>query len=196
MTSVILSTRGASVKIRHLMRDISKLVKVEEEQKWDMGKDYKELRSLMELNECDSMLFFRSTKRSDDLWIGIHNGMSAVFRIYSLFTVKDCNFPVNSFKDCGYVLMFSKEFEEIEHLGHVKSVIEHVFRSNETKDKALCFFYLDGVIWVRCYKIGKKLEEIGPRLVLEVLKVFEKCFEGNILYKAEENGHSVEKSLD
>ncbi|ADM10886.1 BRX1 RNA-binding protein [Encephalitozoon intestinalis ATCC 50506] len=191
MTSVILSTRGASAKIRHLMKDISKLVKAEEEQKWDMGNDYKELRKLIEVNECNSMLFFRSTKRSDCLWAGILNGMSVVFRIHNVFTVKDCNFSANSFKDCGYVLMFSKEFENIEHLRHAKEVIEYIFESNETKDKALCFFYLDGVIWVRCYKIGKELEEIGPRLVLEVLKVFEKCFEGSILYKLEKKDNSI-----
>ncbi|KMV66689.1 60S ribosomal subunit biogenesis RNA-bindingprotein [Encephalitozoon cuniculi EcunIII-L] len=193
MTSVILSTRGASVKIRHLMKDISRLVKVEEEQKWDMGKNYGELRSLMAINECDSMLFFRSTKRSDDLWMGILDGVSVLFRMHNMSTMRDCNFPVNSFKDCGYVLMFSKEFEDIEHLKYTKDVIEHIFRSNETKDKALCFFYLDGVIWVRCYKIGKKLEEIGPRLVLEVLKVLEKCFEGKALYKAEKENFFARK---
>lgn len=196
MTSVILSTRGATAKIRHLMKDISKLVKVEEEQKWDMGKDYGELKNLIEINECDSMLFFRSTRRSDDLWVGVLNGMSVLFRMHNVFTVKDCNFPVNSFRDCGYVLMFSKEFDEIEHLRCAKNVIDHVFQSNEIKDKALCFFYLDGFIWVRCYKIGKKLEEIGPRFVLEVLKVFEKCFEGKVLYKIEKRDCPPEKESD
>ncbi|KAM0672276.1 ribosome biogenesis protein BRX1 [Ordospora colligata] len=184
MTSMILSTRAASAKIRYLMKDISKLVKVEEEHKWDMGNDYHELRELARMNECDSVMFFQSTKRMDGLWIGILDGTSIFFKMHNVSTVRECNFPVNVFVDCGYVLMFSKEFEEIEHLKYVKDVVEHVFKSNETKDKALCFFYLDGMIWVRCYKIGEDMEEIGPRVVLEVVKVFEKCFSGNFLYKA------------
>lgn len=187
MATLTLSTRSAPVKIRYLMKDIGKLVEIEEEQKWDLGKDYKELRKLVEISECDSVLFFQSTKRADDLWMGLLDGISVLFRIYNVFTIRDCNFPVNPFKDCGYVLMFSQEFEEMEHLKHVKMVVEHIFRSNEVKDKALCFFYLDGMIWVRTYKIGEKLEEVGPRFVLEVLRVFERCFGGEILYKCEKD---------
>lgn len=185
MVTMTLSTRSASVKIRYLMKDISKLISVEEEQKWDMGKDYKELRRLMEVNECDTVLFFRSTKRADDVWMGIRDGMSVLFRMYNVSTVRDCNFPVNGFKECGHVVMFTQEFEEVEHLRHVKGVIEEIFRSPEVKDKALCFFYVDGMIWVRCYRIGEKLEEMGPRMVLEVVGVFERCFGGEVLYKIE-----------
>lgn len=178
------------------MKDIGKLVAVEEEQKWDMGKEYDELRSLMELNECDSMLFFRSTKRSDDLWMGLRDGMSVLFRLHNISTMKDCNFGVNAFKECGYVVMFSKEFDEVEHLQHVKGVIEQIFVSGETKDKALCFFHVDGVVWVRCYRIGEKLEELGPRFVLEVLGVFEKCFRGRVLYRAGRGDCEAESGSD
>lgn len=183
MTTLILSTRSASVKIRYLMKDLSRLIKCEEEQKWDLGKDYKELRNVVAINECDSVLFFQSTKKSDDLWMGMLNGISVLFRVYNVSTIRDCNFPVNAFKDCGYVVMFSGEFDEMEHLRHVKSVVEQIFVSNEVKDKALCFFYLDGMIWVRSYRIGDKLEEMGPRMVLEVLGVFGRCFGGDVLYK-------------
>jgi ribosome biogenesis protein BRX1 len=186
MTTMILCTRGASVKIRHMMKDMARLMPVVEEGKYDMRKQRREILNVMNINECDAAMYFESTKRQEALWLAKKDGRSVVFELFNIFTMYECNFPVNFFRGCGHVLMFSKEFDELEHLRHIKELIEYVLQSSETKDRALCFFYLDGMIWVRNYRIGEQLEEIGPRMVMRVKRVFGDCFGGEVLYRRPE----------
>jgi ribosome biogenesis protein BRX1 len=184
MATMVLCTRGASVKIRHIMKDMAKMMPVVEEGKYDMRKQRREIQDVMRINKCDSAMYFESTRRQEALWLAKSGGMSVLLELFSVFTMQECNFPVNFFKGCGHMLMFSKEFDEHEHLRNTKGLIEHTFQSNEPKDRALCFFYLDGMIWVRNYRIGEQLEEIGPRMAMRVRKVFGECFGGQVLYRA------------
>ncbi|EJW05060.1 hypothetical protein EDEG_00841 [Edhazardia aedis USNM 41457] len=49
-------------------------------------------------------------------------------------------------------------------------------------DKIISFFYLDNKIWMRVYVLDSEVKEIGPRLVLDVEKIFDGCFNGKMLY--------------
>jgi ribosome biogenesis protein BRX1 len=61
-----------------------------------------------------------------------------------------------------------------------KPFIDHVFNFSISPD---------GRIWFRNFQIigkGEELQEVGPRMVLEIIKIFGGSFEGEVLYENEE----------
>lgn len=183
MTVLILSSRGSSSQTRYLIKDICKFLKCEEETKYDIKQNIRSLVDLIDLHKCKSIIYFETTKRNEKLWIGLRDGVSIKFNVFNLFTMKNLKFAINCYKDCGHILMFSTEFDHLDHLITVKKVFTEVFASNEVKDRALCFYWVDEKIWVRNYVIdGNDMKEIGPRMVLEVEKILENCFSGSVLY--------------
>ncbi|KAF9763246.1 Ribosome biogenesis protein BRX1 like protein [Nosema granulosis] len=200
MTVLILSSRGANSNTRYMIKDICKFVKCEEEIKYDIKSDLRGLVDLMELHNTESIMYFETTKRNESLWVSHREGPSIKFNVFNIYTMGSLKFPVNCFKDCGHVLLFSGEFDEIEELKRVKDLFTQVFKAKDTKnDRALCFFYLDDKIWIRNYVITEKeLLEIGPRMVLEVDKILKGCFAGEVLYskKVESARKELESKIE
>ncbi|VDN22648.1 unnamed protein product [Gongylonema pulchrum] len=72
--------------------------------------------------------------------------------------------------------LFLETFSTPDHHPRSKPFIDHVFTFSLTPD---------GKIWFRNFQIVDEtleLQEIGPRLVLEVIRVFDGSFEGSVLY--------------
>ncbi|KKO76274.1 ribosome biogenesis [Vairimorpha ceranae] len=199
MTVLILSSRGSSSQTRYLIKDICKFIKCEEESKYDIKQNIRALVDLVDLHKCESIIYFETTKRNERVWFGLRHGISIKFNVLNLYTMKNLKFAVNCFKDCGHVLMFSEDFDKIDFLVSIKKVFTEVFKSNEIKDRALCFYWLDDKIWIRNYVIdGNDMKEIGPRLVLEVDKILENCFSGSVLYskKVEDARNKYQESIN
>lgn len=199
MTVLILSSRGANSNTRYMIKDICKFIKCEEEMKYDIKSDLRGLVDLMDLHTTKSIIYFETTKRNESLWVSHREGPSIKFNVFNIYTMGSLKFPVNCFKDCGHVLLFSSEFDEVDHLKTVKNLFTEVFQSNEIKERALCFFYLDDKIWIRNYVISdKELLEIGPRMVLEVSTILKGCFSGEVLYskKVEAARKELEDKID
>ncbi|VDN27308.1 unnamed protein product, partial [Gongylonema pulchrum] len=82
--------------------------------------------------------------------------------------------------NCSKCLYFENRkhttFSTPDHHPRSKPFIDHVFTFSLTPD---------GKIWFRNFQIVDEtleLQEIGPRLVLEVIRVFDGSFEGSVLY--------------
>lgn len=200
MTVLILSSRGSTALTRYLIKDITKFIKCEEETKYDIKQNIRSLNDLIDLHKCSSIIYFETTKRNERVWIGLRNGVSIKFNVYNLFTIKSLKFAVNCFKNCGHLLFFSEEFDKIDYLITVKKVFSEVFKTDATMyDRTLCFYWVDNKIWIRNYVIeNDNLNELGPRIVLEVDKILEKCFSGSVLYsrKVEQELEDFNKNKD
>ncbi|EOB12704.1 Brix domain-containing protein 2 [Nosema bombycis CQ1] len=199
MTVLILSSRGANSNTRYLIKDICKFIKCEEEIKYDIKSDLKGLIELMDLHSTKHIIYFETTKRNEAVWVAGREGPSVKFNVFNIFTMGSLKFPVNCFKETGHVLLFSEDFDMIDELKIVKSLFTNVFDSNEVKERALCFFYVDSKIWIRNYVISEKeLQEIGPRMVLEIDTILKGCYSGEVAFskKVEDARKEMEQKIE
>jgi len=111
----------------------------------------------------------------------------------------------NCLKGSRAILSFDSTFDSSPHLQLIKELFSQVFsvpkyhqKSKPFVDHIMTFSVIDHRIWIRNFQIieqnldkSKKsimLAEIGPRLVLNIIKIFESSFRGEIIY---ENPHFV-----
>lgn len=100
------------------------------------------------------------------------------------------------------IVSFDKSFSDQPHLKVVGELLSHVFGvpKNHPKSKPFIdhiynFSFISGLIVFRHYQIFNKhsekrfdqleLVEIGPRISLNVLKIFDGCLSGKVLYSNE-----------
>ncbi|TBT97110.1 Brix domain-containing protein [Hamiltosporidium magnivora] len=182
MTVMTLISRGSSASTKHLMLDISKLTVSRRETKFDSKDELKELQELMDMNECDSVLYFHTTKRTLTTWMSYINGPSIKLTTFDYQTMLQLSFCTNFLKQGGHVLLFTQEFDEKEELKIFKEISQKVFVSKTEIDRVISFFYYNNMIWMRNYVVGDEIQEIGPRIVFQVEKVLKKCFSGEVIY--------------
>jgi ribosome biogenesis protein BRX1 len=108
------------------------------------------------------------------------------------------------------LLIFDKAFHTFPHLTLIKEMFTQAFgtprnhpKSKPFFDHVFSFFYFDNKIWFRHYQISPRTErdqnkplkqcltEIGPRFVLNPIKIFEDSFAGRVIYK---NPHYISVS--
>jgi ribosome biogenesis protein BRX1 len=98
----------------------------------------------------------------------------------------------NSLKGSRPILSFDKLFEETPHYSLLRELFTQVFstpcyhpKSKPFIDHIFNFSIFDNRIWFRNYQIVEEdtsLVEIGPRFVLNLVKIFEGSFGGTCLY--------------
>ena len=106
------------------------------------------------------------------------------------------------------LLLFDKHFDAAPELRLIKALFKEVFavplghpKSKPFVDHVMSFFVVDGKIWIRNYQISERgstehdaekfakrgeepsLTEIGPRMVLEIIRIFDDSFTGKTLYE-------------
>ena len=184
MKTVALISKNSGASIKSVCDDISRLMDCVKESRFDSKSRLHELRDLMDMNECNSVLYFETTKRKRSLWITHVDGPSVKLTVLGL---KHMRFlEGNALKECGPMLLFTGEFES-GHLLHFKTLMEKICLHEKVSDRSICFYYHGGLIWMRCYNI-KTAEEIGPRLTLRIEKVLEKCLYGETVYSGAKHG--------
>jgi ribosome biogenesis protein BRX1 len=137
-----------------------------------------ELRDMMDINDCDSVLYFETTKRATNLWVSSIKGPTIKLRLTDFLDMR--GFDSNVFIENGSVLDFSDDFET-GNLKIVKDLMCKIFMNDRPKDRIVSFFYVDGIIEMRVYKIDG-LVEVGPRISATVVKILESCFSGKMLW--------------
>lgn len=187
MSTLLILSRGCSARMKNILKDLERILVSVRENKYDQKNKFSDLRELMSMNDCPSIIYFESTKRIQYTWIGHEDGPSIRFITYNLFTMQDLSFPVNCLKECGHKLLFDKSFEEKEELVIVKNLFKSVFVEKDVYDRLICFYNADNKIWMRVYVLEEnELMEMGPRIVLEIDKILENCFSGKIIFKNNE----------
>lgn len=187
MTTMLICSRGVNAVTNNMLKDLERLLPSVRESKHDQKDALHDITELMDMNECTSAIYFETTKRTAYVWVTAAGGPSVRFLVYNIFTMRDLAFPVNCEKSAGHRLVFDASFAGDSSLTLVKDLFAATFGESEVFDRVLCFFYLDGKIWMRIYVIDavSGLLEMGPRIVLEIDKILEGPFSGNVLFKRE-----------
>ena len=142
------------------------------------------------------------------LWTaGCPDGPSAMFRVLNVHTVAELKFDVRRAAGVRSLLCFDKGFEASADRRVLKQLLASAFgvpratgaRARESDGNksavkrvqhTLNFALLDDRIWLRVYRIGRSVDgaldvaEIGPRLVLEPVRIIASGFGGAILHSS------------
>jgi len=139
-------------------------------------------------------------------------GPSVKFEITNVHTMDELRLTGNCMKGSRPVLTFDESFDRLDDLRVIKELFVDVFgcprghpKSKPFVDRVMGFYYADGKIWVRNYQILEEqptnareareerkntgsdrqtnLVEIGPRFVLNPIRIFRGSFGGQTLYQ-------------
>ncbi|KAF2866617.1 ribosome biogenesis protein-like protein Brx1 [Massariosphaeria phaeospora] len=172
---LILSSRGVTMRHRHLLQDLYSLMPhSRKEAKLDTKTKLYQLNELAELYNCNNVLFFEARKGKDlYAWMSkAPNGPTVKMHLQNLHTMEELNFIGNCLKGSRPILSFDAGFEKQAHLRLMKELFTQIFgvpkSSRKVKpfvDHVMGFTLADGKVWIRVYQInesepGKK--KVGP----------------------------------
>jgi len=198
---LILCSRGATNRFRHLMQDLRTLLPhSKKESKLDDKEHISVLNEMCELKSCSSCIYFEIRKKQDCyMWISkTPNGPCVKFLLENDHTLGEMKMTGNCLKGSRPIVVFDKAFEDKPIWKLLRELLSQTFstpkghpKSKPFVDHVFSFFIQDGRIWFRNYQIvrsGKaneevELVEIGPRFVLNPIKVFEGSFGGPVIYQ-------------
>ncbi|PVU84693.1 hypothetical protein BB559_007468 [Furculomyces boomerangus] len=205
---LILSSRGVTSRHRHLIKDLEVLLPhSKKDSKLDTKKQLDILNELAELNNCNNVLFFEARKHEDlYMWASrAPSGPSIKFHVQNVHTMSELKLTGNCLKGSRPLLSFDSTFDDGEHYQLIRALFEQIFsvpigarKSKPFFDHVMSFSIIDDRIWIRNYQIAEKdpetgvdtsvknemgLVEIGPRFVLNVIRIFEGSFVGRTLYE-------------
>ncbi|PVU95413.1 hypothetical protein BB561_001828 [Smittium simulii] len=205
---LLISSRGITTRQRHLFKDFESLLPhSKKDSKLDTKKNLEVLNELAELSNCDNVLYFEA-RRHEDLYLWASkapSGPSIKFQVLNLHTMSELKLTGNCLKGSRPLLSFDSGFEDEGPYQLTKALFEQIFsvpvgtrKSKPFFDHIMSFSIIDDKIWVRNYQIVEKnaetgadissdqeisLVEIGPRYVLDIIRIFEGSFYGRTLYE-------------
>uniref|UniRef100_A0A672I2T9 Ribosome biogenesis protein BRX1 homolog n=1 Tax=Salarias fasciatus TaxID=181472 RepID=A0A672I2T9_SALFA len=193
---LIFSSRGINFRTRHLMQDLRTMMP---HSKADTKMDRKDkllvINEVCEIKNCNKCLFFEA-KKKQDLYMWISNsphGPSAKFLVQNIHTLAELKMTGNCLKGSRPLLSFDPKFDSEPHYALLKELFIQTFstpryhpKSQPFVDHVLTFTIADNRIWFRNYQIIEEdasLVEVGPRFVLNLIKIFQGSFGGPTLYE-------------
>eukprot|EP00605_Chrysophyceae_sp_TOSAG23-4_P001114 GSChrysophyteH1.ASY1.ANO1.1220.1 assembled CDS len=195
---LILCSRGAVAQFRHLMGDIRRLIPHhKKEVKLDTKRDLGAINEIAEMKSCNTCLFFEFRKRQDlYLWMAATPcGPSVKFLIHNVHTMEELRLTGNCLMGSRPILSFDAAFDQLPQLKLLKILFSQVFgtpaghpKSKPFIDHVISFSFADGKIWFRNFQIvdktldEKALVEIGPRFVMNPIRIFDGSFTGSSIY--------------
>ncbi|XP_017263425.1 ribosome biogenesis protein BRX1 homolog [Kryptolebias marmoratus] len=201
---LIFSSRGINFRTRHLMQDLRTMMP---HSKADTKMDRKDklfvVNEVCEIKNCNKCIFFEA-KKKQDLYMWISNsphGPSAKFLVQNIHTLAELKMTGNCLKGSRPLLSFDPTFDKPQY-AVLKELFIQTFstpryhpKSQPFVDHVFTFTVADNRIWFRNYQIIEEdasLVEIGPRFVLNLMKIFKGSFGGPTLY---ENPHFQSPNL-
>jgi len=201
---LMLSSRGVTHRMRHLMNDLETLLPhVKKDSKLDSKNQLGLLPELADLHNCNNTLYFEA-RRHEDLYLWAAktpNGPSIKMHVQNVHTMDELKMTGNCLKGSRGLLSFDQGFDNSEWGKLTKEVFTHIFgvpplarKSKPFIDHILTFSVVDSKIWFRNFQIVEKdplqpngppqtsLVEIGPRFVLTPIRIFEGAFSGATVY--------------
>ncbi|GAA97361.1 uncharacterized protein L969DRAFT_87297 [Mixia osmundae IAM 14324] len=160
---LLLSSRGVSHRMRHLMADIGTLLPhSKKDAKLDSKHQLYMVNELADLSSCNNALFFEARRRNDIyLWAAkTPNGPSIRFHLLNTHTMDELKMTGNCLKGSRPIVVFDQAFDESAHLRIIKEVLMQIFAVPRTARKAkpfvdhiTSFSIADGKIWFRSFQI-------------------------------------------
>uniref|UniRef100_A0A8C4Q9G2 Ribosome biogenesis protein BRX1 homolog n=1 Tax=Eptatretus burgeri TaxID=7764 RepID=A0A8C4Q9G2_EPTBU len=196
---LIFSSRGIDFHGRHLMQDFRILMPHSKpETKMDRKDKLLIINELSEMKNCNKCIYFEAKKMMDlYMWVSnVPHGPSAKFLVRNIHTMAELKLTGNCLKGSRPLLSFDPRFDKSPHDKLLKELFIQIFatpryhpKSQPFVDHVYSFTIADNHIWFRNYQIIEEdasLVEVGPRMVLNLIKIFQGSFGGPTLY---ENPH-------
>ncbi|XP_031841740.2 ribosome biogenesis protein BRX1 homolog [Nomia melanderi] len=192
---LVFATRGISYRHRHLMDDIKTLMPHHRpESKMERTKKLQVVNEICEMKNCNKTILFEGRRKKDlYLWFSnISDGPSAKFLVENIYTMGELKMTGNCLKGSRPLLSFDENFNK-PHYSLLKELFVQIFgvpnqhpKSQPFFDHIYTFSILDNRIWFRNFQILTEdggLAEIGPRFVLNPVKIFGGSFGGEVLWE-------------
>jgi len=193
---LIFSSRGISYRDRHLMKDLKLMMPhAKSDTKMDRKDQLPIINEICEMKNCCKCLYFESKKKQDlYLWASSSpDGPSAKFLVENVHTMHELKMTGNCLKGSRPLVSFDQTFDTEPQYQLLKELFTQIFstphhhpRSQPFIDHVLTFSIADGRIWFRNFQILREngeMAEIGPRMVLNPMRVFAGSFGGATLYQ-------------
>lgn len=194
--ALIFSSRGIQFRTRHLMIDLRTLMPHSKaEPKMDRKDKLFIINEICEMKNCNKCLYFEGKKKQDVyLWASnVPKGPSAKFLVENIHTMSELKLTGNCLRGSRPLLSFDKAFDLEPHWLLLKELFTQIFgtpnhhpKSQPFIDHVFTFSIQDNHIWFRNYQIlaeDGSLAEIGPRFVLNPIRIFSGSFGGATLYQ-------------
>ncbi|XP_053726951.1 ribosome biogenesis protein BRX1 homolog [Synchiropus splendidus] len=193
---LIFSSRGIDFRTRHLMQDLRTMMPhAKSDTKMDRKDKLFVINEVCEIKNCNKCIFFEA-KKKQDLYMWISNsprGPSAKFLVQNIHTLAELKMTGNCLKGSRPLLSFDPKFDAEPHYALLKELFIQTFstpryhpKSQPFVDHVFTFTIADDRIWFRNYQIIEEdasLVEIGPRFVLNLIKIFQGSFGGSTLFE-------------
>jgi len=193
---LVLAARNINFRGRHLLNDLQRLMP---HSKTDSKMQKKEslfaVNEMAEMKNCSRVLLLEGRRKKDVfLWASyVGRGPSLKFEVENIHTMAELKMTGNCLAASRPLLSFSQDFAEDMHWQLVKEVLQGIFsipnhhpKSQPFFDHVYMFSVVDNKIWFRNYQIVEEsgsLAEIGPRMVLNPIKIFDGSFSGQTLWE-------------
>lgn len=193
---LVFAARGITHRDRHLMTDLQDFMPHSKtESKFERKDPLYVINEICEMKNCNKCIFFEGRKKQDlYMWVSnVPKGPSAKFYVENVHTMKELKMTGNCLKGTRPLLSFDASFDAKPHWSLMREVLTQTFSTPRNHPKSQPFFdhvftftIIEGRIWFRNFQIIEEdgqLAEIGPRLVLNPIKVFEGSFQGETLWE-------------
>nr|CAG4651045.1 EOG090X07MB [Simocephalus serrulatus] len=193
---LVFAARGITQRDRHLMVDLRDMMpQSKTESKFERKDPLFVINEICEMKNCNKCIFFEGRKKQDlFLWLAdVPKGPSAKFYIENVHTMKELKMTGNCLKGTRPLLSFDSSFDSQPYWSLLKELVTQIFSTPRNHPKSQPFFdhvftftIIENRIWFRNFQILEEdgqLAEIGPRFVLNPIKVFEGSFGGETLWE-------------
>lgn len=193
---LVLCARGINHRDRHLMKDLKTLMPHHRsEPKMERWKTLSVVNEMCEMKHCNKVVLFEGRRKRDlYMWLAnVGQGPSVKFLIENINTMGEMKLTGNCLRGSRPILSFDQNFTKHPHLAVIKELLTQVFgvpnhhpKSQPFVDRVVSFTYLDNRIWYRHFQILSEdggLAEVGPRFVMNPIKIFEGSFTGDPIWE-------------
>lgn len=193
---LVLCARGINHRDRHLMKDLKTLMPHHRsEPKMERWKTLSVVNEMCEIKHCNKVVLFEGRRKRDlYMWLAnVGQGPSVKFLIENINTMGEMKLTGNCLRGSRPVLSFDQNFTKHPHLAVIKELLTQIFgvpnhhpKSQPFVDRVVSFTYLDNRIWYRHFQILSEdggLAEVGPRFVMNPIKIFEGSFTGDPIWE-------------
>nr|CAG4647968.1 EOG090X07MB [Moina brachiata] len=193
---MVFSARGITQRDRHLMVDLRDMMPHSKtESKFERKDPLYVINEICEMKNCNKCIFFEGRKKKDlYMWLAdVPKGPCAKFYVENVHTMKELKMTGNCLKGTRPLLSFDSSFDAKPHWSLLKELMTQIFSTPRNHPKSQPFFdhiftftIIENRIWFRNFQVIEEdgqLAEIGPRFVLNPIKVFDGSFGGETIWE-------------
>jgi ribosome biogenesis protein BRX1 len=194
--TLILASRTINARGRHLMRDFQEMMPHHKrESKFNHKVNLYTVNEMAEAKNCQKVMLFEGRSHKDlFFWMtNVNGGPGIRFEVLNIHTMRELKMTGNCLKGSRPLLSFDEKFNSAPHWKLMKEMFIQTMgvpnqhpKSQPFFDKVFTFSIVDDKVWFRNYQIIEEsgaLSEIGPRMVLDPIKIFEGSFCGKAIWE-------------